>query len=375
MNTSRKYLIVAFVFLAGCADATSPARLSPPLPGPRMSASCDPLTAVIPCPDEMPLGPVTWSFFAPQGDVVYEAPNDPSPGSPGVWLGANISPATCFNDQNLSITDADHDWLDDGCELELARGFAPRWSMGEQDYCPDGEPTWAAKYFPVPSAVRIAFMPAYYDDCGDTDSHPGDSEFVMVEVGFNYTTQHWEFRGMWLSAHYEARVYNVSWDRSDWVSVSDANFSRRPLGHPYVAVSAGKHANYKSEQTCNKTVVNQLGNGEWCWGSVTSPFRFPIDPSRNVGSRFQPLGCLGSTKRFAGNGRTECFYSENKRFAGWHTGAAGETGYWELLRGDKFEVRFGDPGPGPNAYTPPLPPGEDPPPVGPCPDPTQLICG
>lgn len=376
MRLLPRRLAWVFFVLGGCIDApTGPAPLPVPMSGSPSVSGCDPMTAVIPCPDEESGANSTyWAFFAPRGDQVYEAPGDPSPGAPGIWLGAHISPAACFNDQNASITDSDHDWLDDNCELELARGFAPRWSMGEQDHCPDGEPVWAAKYFSIYGIVRLAYMAAYYDDCG-SPTHAGDSEFVMVQVGFNYGTRHWEFHTMWLSAHYGAGA----WDRSAWVSPTDANFTRRHLGHPYVAVSANKHANYKSEQTCNKTTANQSGNGEWCYGSMLTPFRFPIDPSRNAGSRFTDLiGCVPSTKRFAGNGRTECFYRQwynsHPNFAGWHTGAEGVTPYNAILRSDKFESYNGYWGPGPDPYSPPPPdPPPDPPPGG-CEDPTQVYC-
>ena len=193
----------------------------------------------------------------------------------------------------------------------------------------------------------------------------------MVEVGFNQSTRHWEFRGMWLSAHYTTG----NGDRSQWVAPGDAVFSRRYLAHPYVAVSANKHANYKSDSKCNNTFAGSTGYGDSCYGSMMTPFRFPIDPARNAGSKSTDLmGCVGSIKQFAGNGRYECFYYD-RPFAGWHAGAAGETSYRTILVSDKFEYRSGDPGPGPAAYTPP-PPDDDPPPPPPggCPDPRQLIC-
>jgi hypothetical protein len=328
------------------------------------------------CEGEPEYGIGSWRFFAPVNDVLYQAPGDPSPNAAGIWLGASVTPAACFNDRTPYITDVDHDWLDDGCELELARGFAPRWSMGPQDECPDGEPAWAAKYFPAAGAVRIAFMPAYYDDCGgDTflnigPAHHGDSEFAMVEVIFNASTQHWQFAGMWLSAHYE-----TSGDRSQWVPPYDADFTVRYLAHPFIAVSANKHANYQSNSKCNNTIASAAGYGDNCYPSTLTPFRFPIDPGRNAGSRFvDRMGCVASIKRFAGNGRTECFYTPQP-FNGWYPPnylQPGVSPYSGVLRSDKFEYRFGDPGPGPAPYS--APPPYDPPPVGGCANPTQIIC-
>lgn len=376
----RPLLATVLAFAISCSDSRSP--VAPLSAGPPSHAFTDPCeTGMVDqtCDGEPQYGIGSWRFFAPVNDVIYEAPGDPSPGAPGIWLGANVTPSACFNDRTPYITDVDHDWLDDRCELELARGFAPRWSMGPQDECPDGEPAWGAKYFPGAGAVRIAFMPAYYDDCGVGATplnigagHYGDSEFTMVEVVFNAATQHWQFAGMWLSAH-----FGTDGDRSQWVPPFDAQFSRRYLGYPFIAVSANKHANYQSEAKCNNTVWSAAGYGDYCYPSTLTPFRFPIDPSRNVGSRFAPgLDCVASYKQFAGNGQTECFYTPMK-FAGWHPRplTGGVKPYSEFLNSDKFEYRFGDPGPGPlayGAYTPP--PTDEPPPVGGCADPTQIMC-
>jgi hypothetical protein len=155
---------------------------------------------------------------------------------------------------------------------------------------------------------------------------------------------------------------------------------------PYIAVSANKHANYKSDSKCNNTAAATNNWGDYCYGSETSPFRFPIDPSRNVGSRFTALlGCVGSNKKFAGNGRTECFYSERKPFAGWHVvtnpslcstfpDICGATPYYDILNSDKFEYLGSDGGPGPAAYSAPTDPGDGGGGFGGCADPTQIWC-
>lgn len=381
--------IAIVVVAAACTDLTAPPQLSPPATDVlgTTTGECDPLTAVTECADEDEgANRESWPFFAPHGDFIYEAPGDPSPGSPGIWLAATIAPEACFNDRNVAIVDRDRDWLDDTCELELARGFAPTWGMGEQDECPGGEPVWAAKYFPTYNVVRIAYLPAYYDDCGVYGGeflgigggHTGDSEFVIVEIGYNAATKHWEFRRMFLSAHYGEQRLSVSFDRSAWVSATEARFKRRHLGHPYVAVAANKHANYKSEETCNKTFASQVGYSDWCYGNILTPFRFPVDPSRNAGSRFTDLfeGCIhANNARFDTGGRTECFYAARRAFNGWHlTGAMSARPYYDVLM-DNFENRDGDMGPGPHPYVP-RPPGEDPlPPPDPgCSDPTQVVC-
>jgi hypothetical protein len=40
--------------------------------------------------------------------------------------------------------------------------------------------------------VRIAYLPAYYRDCGDSYAHDGDSEFIVLNVGYKSETRHWE---------------------------------------------------------------------------------------------------------------------------------------------------------------------------------------
>jgi hypothetical protein len=344
MRLTHLAIAAAFVALSGCAEGpTSP--VAPLAPAP-------PAADGTLCPGEVDQrcdpGGVTlagWPFFGPVNDILYEARGDPSPGAPGLWLGANVTPTTCFNDHTRTISDIDKDWLDDNCELELARGFAPRWSMWRVDECPDGEPAWAAKYFPTPQVVRIAFMPAYYDDCMGA-GHAGDSEFVMEEVKFNAATQHWELREMFLSAHLEASFLGFGTDRSTWVAAADAQYTTRYLAYPAISVSAGKHANYVNDSKCNNNYAGLLyaPGGDRCYSSALTPFRFPIDPARNAGSRFvDRMGCVPSIKRYAGNGQTECFYQQHPGhgFRGWQSSGGGETSYYFLLNSGYFENRGG----------------------------------
>jgi hypothetical protein len=323
--------LATVLILAACAlTPTDVRRLSP---GP-LSRSTDGPICDQPCgPETYPNGVGhIWNYFAAPGDELYQAASDPSPGSPGLWLGSTVVPATCFNDLTRTIVDADHDWLDDNCELELARGFAPTWGMSDAEACPGGEPLWAAKYFSTFGIVRIVYMPANYKDCGPL-GHNGDSEFVIVEVKFNTVTQHWEFQREFLSAHLGDIWPGI--DRSEWVS--NAEFTRRPLSHPRVAVSIDKHSNFGSDAKCLNAFAVEVGGEAGC-GIMIGSFRFPVDAHRNVGSRFQDLlgGCIGSIGSFAGNGFAECFYSSNKNFAGWQSSSGGATAYQTLLN-DYFE--------------------------------------
>jgi len=313
--------MLSLLAIAACTEARLPVNPLHP-EKPNLSIAADPGHYVSSYPTE---------YFAVLGDAVYEAPNDPSPGSPGVWLGANVTPAACFNDQTRNIVDIDHDWLDDNCELEIARAFAPQWGLSTNDACPGGEPAWAAKYWPTYAFVRVIYMPAYYQDCG-SDGHSGDSEFVMVDAHFNPATGHWEFLREHLTAH-----LGVQWpliDRSEVVQASGAEFPLRYLGHARVAVSIDKHANYGSDSKCNNALFGPPLT-DAC-GDDIPPMRFPVHSSRNAGSRFlDRLGCVGSIGAFVGNGTTECFYVW-KKFNGWQTTGDGASEYAKYL-GAAFE--------------------------------------
>jgi hypothetical protein len=136
-------------------------------------------------------GSGTWPDFggAVRGNALYEASDPPNGYTTGIWLGSAVTPVTCFGDRNTSIVDRDHDLLSDNCEVELAKAFAPHWGMAGDEPCPQAEPYWAVKYFDRTQVVRIAYMPAYYMDCGGNGTgHAGDSEFVMVQVAWNVST-------------------------------------------------------------------------------------------------------------------------------------------------------------------------------------------
>jgi len=312
-----------------------------------------------------------WPYFGIPDDGLNNAPNDPYPAAPGVWLGDTVTAATCFADQNRAIVqsgtlinDADKDWLADNCEYDLAYAFAPRMLFDFGEPCPVGEPYWAAKYFPQSGVVRIAYLPSYWDDCGEPilgfigNDHSGDSEYILLEVGFDAGTRHWVFRQMWLSAHSGEPT-----DHSEWVPSSVAEFKYHAGSRPNVWVSLTKHANYKSFAACNYSVIiNSVGTTETCgdptYVASLQPIRFPTKASHNLGSRFAGTQCVPSeVPPRAGNGRKECYYYHYgvpliDRFCGWTTSSAQYGGcattYYNLLTGDKYENRFGDAGPGPN---------------------------
>lgn len=266
----------------------------------------------------------------------YTAPNDPSPGAPGIWLGNLYSARFCYSDHNANTADGDMDWLDDECEYQLAAAFAPVLSMSATETCRYGEPYWAAKYFDgangiqEPESVRLFYMPAYYYDCGD-EGHPGDSEVIMLAVTENPVTRHWEVRKGFLSAH--AGGIN---DASDWLD-TDFEFPTQNLGYPRVYVAFEKHGNYRSRSQCSSRAP--LFN-DTCADNV-SKGRIRVDRTHNVGSRFRDLFPNGVLSVGRGGPELEYFYNWNAPyFRGWNPPAFGNgsTPYYQHLSGKYFET-------------------------------------
>lgn len=347
---NRFSILVGALPLAACVDI--PSALDTHTSPPRFLVACEYRDQWGNCP-AVQAGPNPPQFGAYDQGALYEAPGDPNPGAPGVWLGELVAPSRCFGTEDPYLVDTDKDWLADHCEGELARAFAPRMHFS-WDSCPEGEPYWAAKMF-VSGRVRLAYMPAYYDDCGSF-GHVGDSEFIVVEVQFNPGTRHWEFVSMFLSAHYGSPN-----DQSEWPTAINVEFKARSLAFPTVWVAQDKHANYKSVMNCNS---GEDHLSDHCTSVSYFPVRFPVFANRNAGSRHTDLlGCVRSVVNTVAHPGLECFYARdpaepwygNHSFDGWHgENGGGGTGYYTWLMSDRFEVRFGvgDWGPGP---APPAP--------------------
>lgn len=311
-------LAFSALLLASCGDLpTQPSAVSPgSLSRGVGDDPCSAPTAVVECNTENGGANSSWVFFGPPNDVPYQAAGDPYPAAAGIYLGW-VAPGACFANRNSGVASADQDLdgLHDSCELELARAFAPSWKMSRQDDCPDGEPYWAARYSATAEYVRIAYMPAYYRDCGPTGprafNHDGDSEYVMVQVRYDASTQHWVFDGMFISAH-----YGTSNDHSQWVSPTQAQFTWRAGTHPTVWVSIDKHGNYRSKEHCNSWNVYTLVDiHDECGWSFLDPLRFPIDPSHNVGSAQVHLRDAVSAEKTYSS-RVEHIWTDTQ-FRGW----------------------------------------------------------
>jgi hypothetical protein len=260
--------------------------------------------------------------------------------------------------------DRDADGVDDACELALARDFAPELIVDPHDCSWDaaarparlgGGYLFAAEAAPNRRAIRIAYMPAYYVDCGwqglpcvargaGCAAHGGDSEIIVLEMSYDPANGRWITDAIFLSAH----CFGPSGGRCRWYVGEDLRYfswargARR--GPPRIWVAKGKHANYPSPRECD--------TGHWYNDSCDEnsiAYRFPIlSSAQNVGSRGRPLprhdvhgleGCIAPDRlllRSAGvaPGTRECFWDPAAAFRGWRRLPAGEgaTSYSRVLR-------------------------------------------
>ncbi len=310
-----------------------------------------------------------WSYPEPDNEMLHEAPGDPNPSAPGVWLGNSTNPSSCYGNWSVS-EDKDRDFFKDRCELEIARSFAPMMQFstemkteypdGSQRLCTLGEPHWAVTPFHGGTFVNIAYLPAYYADCGDgaaeifdalglmVNEHWGDSEFIRITVRFVPGSGHWIFRQAFLSAHFGASLTltNLAFpitsipliitggDRSEWVYADELEFPAGPRTFPVIWVARHKHANYKSHQQCETA---GLGNLDACPGGPHNRNRFPVREQRNVGSPGYPL-VVGKTSEHMiytgpGDAPTECFFDCKEEFTGWvHDANTSSSTYYYMLR-------------------------------------------
>lgn len=276
---------------------------------------------------------------------------EPPPGDGPTGLVLSWSEETCV----LAGDDEDGDGLDDGCELALARAFAPElvvasggcdWDDGVSPARPAG-----GYYFAVQRSrsgpIRIAYLPAYYRDCGwggakcflplvDCSRHAGDSEALVLELGYQPTTGRWTTERLFLSAHcFGSADGDCRW-YEDGELASFGWVDRTPEGAPVVWVAEGRHANYPSRAACERGhfFVDTCERND-------VRVRFPVISARqNIGSRAHPAGraggCVGAgwseaASRPAALGGEECFWSADAPFGGWASSGGGSTPYFRYL--------------------------------------------
>lgn len=239
--------------------------------------------------------------------------------------------------------DSDADALSDACERILAEKFAPtlivraggcNWDA--VNVRPGGGYFFAVQ--PVDSVIRIAYLPAYFQDCGwdgakcwipgvDCSPHAGDSEFIVVEVIPNDSSM-WSVSGVFLSAH----CFGRSGEHCRWYRNGDLAQFKWHNSAPVIWVAEGRQANYTSKQACDRGHHSL----DTCDHNATE-VRFPVVANRNVGSRARPFrdgGCVDANESMSvasAAAAVECFWSPEARFRGWSSTAPGVTGYYRYL--------------------------------------------
>ena len=275
---------------------------------------------------------------------------------------AGISLAWTLDRCGDTARDRDVDGIDDDCELALAQAFAPELIVDPRECSWDAsvEPArlgrgylFAAERAPDHRAIRIAYIPAYFRDCGweglqcvgrglECAAHAGDSELIVVQA--RYASARWEADAVFLSAH----CFGRSDGRCRWYQSSElrhfAWINGIPRSAPRIWVAKGKHANYPSPRECD--------TGHWYYDSCDGnsvAYRFPVvSKAQNVGSRHHPLpqgdasnptGCITAERlplpsAATDAGTRECFWNPTATFRGWQRDPAGRppTPYAVLLR-------------------------------------------
>lgn len=310
----RALLTAVGLALIGCSEIAAPrTRLSP---GKTLHDDCN-------------------TMFQDCGDPIYAPPSPPDGVQVGYSWNSCVTPAT----------DVDLDGVDDGCEWALAKAFAPllKVSMGDCDWDGGLLRLGGEYYFGVQRndelgpRIRIAYLPAYYKDCGGPDPHKGDSEFILEDVSYeeNSAGGAWRLRNVFTSSHCGSDFFGFDSDPNcQWFDATSFNRVDDPTyGPPVVWVSYGKHSNYSSSVACN--------GGTWvdvCGGGYLG-IRFPIVYSwQNIGSAKKPQPGLNVTPQwgslYATAGTQESFWDFWLNFNGWNPReytTDGATSYGQIL--------------------------------------------
>lgn len=250
---------------------------------------------------------------------------DPAPDSPGVYLTPLYSEDLCLSTPN----DVDLDGVWDDCEYQLAAAFAPQLVLASSHEVFTGrEPHWVARRRVVGGVVqiRIGYLLSYYVDGGTQDplcenefvdqecrGHYGDSEWIMLDVEYNYATEHWLLNRAAYSQHDSYGWYGLGVDHGDYPH--ELEYPAHPGSYPRAYVAFHKHANYESIGACNS-------GGFWgfdvCFAD--SYERVVVWPWTGLASRAAHTSgqdCMGSSNPiYSGNGETECYWTI-REFGGW----------------------------------------------------------
>jgi hypothetical protein len=248
--------------------------------------------------------------------------------------------------------DPDNDGMANDCENVLAQAFAPGlWFMRDCNWDNRFARMGGEYYFAVQrapgqeyDAARIAYLPAYYLDCGTphdaislcgasqltplTDGacagHTGDSELIMLDISFDWNTRHWVADSVFLSAHcaFGPVGYGVGGGKvngCNWFDWNQFEFVDIARGAPVIWVAEGKHANYRSQSLCNSGAVAQQDTCD----ANTAFHRYPTgNGQQNIGSRASPLRDCAAPLTGSAYGSPqvnpiECMWTPTSLFRGW----------------------------------------------------------
>ena len=224
--------------------------------------------------------------------------------------------------------DWDNDGILDRCEYEIAHTFRPRLQFRRNELGAQREPYWSVREHPhEPNMFRVFYALAYYNDWGPI-AHPGDSEFIVLDVAVVPGYNRWRIVRAYLSAHFGKGIG----DRSDWYGADALNYASPFLQYvrPVILVAGGKHANYGSKGSC-------LASQDLC-----RPFGAQDDvevlESANLGNRFSKPGVVWLESCQASRGGwgiyrpgAECFWERTLNFSGWSGDTWGAGSYYESL--------------------------------------------
>jgi len=268
--------------------------------------------------------------------------------------GGTLSDTWCATNGN----DVDGDGVDEHCEFRLAWTFRPEMRSYKWDDV-SGEPYYAVEK--IDGRYRILYMLGYYEDFGYTSTwhpftspgHIGDSEFVILDVTYEPSTQHWVLDNAILSCHYLApSVLFVGFDCTQAWAPQHLDYPEDYRWYPRIHVSVNKHANYPSDSSCDS---GQIGAEDCPSPSVT--WRVPVAQAWNVGSWEQPAPdnphnawgnaytCVQSRDEqqrvLFGRSDKECFWDNGPvDFGAWMPVVTGVTSYSVILEAFGFRYAF-----------------------------------
>jgi hypothetical protein len=135
---------------------------------------------------------------------------------------------------------------------------------------------------------------------GLCDGHYGDSEWIFLDVSYDWEMQHWILRRAHYSTHTSVHTYNAGSGGYPSLLVYPQSLG----GYPRAVVSINKHANSASQSECE--AGGYLGTDD-CDPDTFA--RVQAGANLNLGSRgHQLLNCVASSNPlYSGNGNLECY--------------------------------------------------------------------